>query len=129
MFISKIHRKLCRTPTIESDGLSARMSGNHRRAIQIFRSTEAGLDPTPADGKYFPELVMNEANAINVSGEEMEITEEESALASVQEPNQKDTPDYSGYPLFRDEPLPEHGLELCSGMDKNMPCALFKRTL
>jgi len=55
IFVAKIlqkYRKGRRTAKIESDGVSA---DPEKPSLKT-----AGLDPTPADGEYFPEFTMNE---------------------------------------------------------------------
>mmetsp|Transcript_45294 Transcript_45294/g.61827 ORF Transcript_45294/g.61827 Transcript_45294/m.61827 type:complete len:338 (+) Transcript_45294:3446-4459(+) len=90
------------------------------------RSVEAGLDPTPEDGSYFPGFSPFERNVADIVGAEIAIIEEESVQELVQAPDQKLTEetgrlDYSGFSCL-DKQVSEYGLELGWDMDKNNAC-------
>ena len=81
---------------------------------------EAGEDPSPANGEYFPEYIPEETIITKVNEGEMGIIEEGCLQKSIQAPNQKYTEeaDYS----CLDKLMPEYGLDINLDMDKNEQC-------
>lgn len=105
--------------------VSNRISAWRNSTFEI-RQSKAGLDPTPVNDEYFPELILNETNTVDAYGQEKAITEEEFVLQPVQAPNQKPT-DHPGYSCL-DSSASEYGLQLSWDMDdRNSPCNLFEK--